>query len=39
MNLFNQNYHIQIHTLVANLKEKNMGCRKNSMERPLVNIL
>ena len=22
MNLFNQNYHIQIHTLVANLKKK-----------------
>ena len=40
MNIFNQNYHIQIHTQVEKKKKKkNFGCMKNSMERPLVNIL
>ena len=38
MNIINQNYHIQIHTQVEK-KKKKFGCMKNSMERPLVNIL
>ena len=36
MNLFNQNYHIQIHMCNLQLekkkKNKNMGCKKDSME-------
>ena len=41
MNLFNQNYHIEIHMHKLQLhkkKKKKVGCNKDSMERPLVNI-
>ena len=39
MNLFNQNYHIQIPLRKLQLeKNKNFGCKKDFMERPLVNI-
>ena len=34
MNLFNQNYHIQVHMRKLQLerKKKNMGCKRGSME-------
>ena len=39
MNLFNQNYHIEIHMHKLQLqKKKKVGYKKDSMERPLVNI-
>ena len=41
MNLSNQNYHIQIHMCKLQLekkKKKNVGCKKDFMERPLVNM-
>ena len=44
MNLFNQNYYIQLHLcklkLEKNKKNKNktLGCKKDSMEKSLVNI-
>ena len=46
MNLFNQNYYIQLHLCKLKLekkkknknKNKNLGCKKDSMEKPLVNI-
>ena len=45
MNLCNQNYHIQKHMCKLQLEKKktkkqnkNVGCKKDSMESPLVNI-
>ena len=45
MNLFNQKYHIQIYMRRLQLEKnknkkinKNVRCKKDSMERPLVNI-
>ena len=39
MNLFNQNYHIQIPLRKLQLeKNKNFGCKEDFIERPLVNI-
>ena len=45
MNLFNQNYHIKIHMRQLQVekkktkqKNKNVGCKKDSMKKPLVNI-
>ena len=42
MNLFNQNYHIQIHMCKLQLEKKKQNkiveCKKDSMERPLENI-
>ena len=42
MNLFNQNYHIQIHMCKLQLEKKKQNkiveCKKDSMERPLDNI-
>ena len=45
MNLFNQNYHIKIHMRKLQVekkktkqKNKNVGCKKDSMKKPLVNI-
>ena len=47
MNLFNQNYYIQLHLCKLKLekkkknkknKNKNLGCKKDSMEKSLVNI-
>ena len=42
MNLFNQNYHIQIHMCKLQLekkrKKKTMRYMKDSIERPLANI-
>ena len=38
MNLFNQNYHIEIHMRKLQHEKKKVGCKKDSMERPLVNI-
>ena len=45
MNLFNQNYHIKIHMCKLQVekkktkqKNKNVGCKKDSMKKPLVNI-
>ena len=34
MNLFNQNYHIQVHMhkLQIERKKKNVGCKRGSME-------
>ena len=42
MNFINQNYHIQIHIRKLQLEKKtinkNMGYKKDSMKRSLVNI-
>ena len=40
MNLFNQNYHIEIHMhkLQLEKKRKKVGYKKDFVERPLVNI-
>ena len=38
MNLFNQNYHIEIHMRKLQHEKKKVGYKKDSMERPLVNI-
>ena len=32
MNLFNQNYHIQVRMRKLQLEKKNVGCKRDSME-------